>query len=167
MCCSGECSSPYSLPNFYTISLNTSVPNSFFVWLAEALSSVPIICHLWHGFLRLSAQLCNSHSDFLKPFDLCTRDTELASCQEGCWVLRGFFYHFLFIWYYYFSSSIWRNPRWKSPPDLRVHSPSQQGKAWQQEGETVGYIVSTVGKQREMDAGAQLSPFYSVQDSSP
>ena len=35
------------------------------------------------------------------------------------------------------------------------------GKAWQKEREIAGYIVSTVRKQREMDAGTQLTFSFS------
>ena len=33
-------------------------------------------------------------------------------------------------------------------------------KAWQQEREAAGHMASTVRKQREMDAGAQLTFFF-------
>lgn len=98
--------------------------------------------------------------------------THLWSLHKGC--RAGFmprrvlsslwlFYHFLFIWYYYFSSSIWRNPRWKSPKEQRVYCGSQfQGTVHHiREGMAAGaqgnWSLCLQSGSREMNAGTLLA----------
>lgn len=49
--------------------------------------------------------------------------------------------------------------------DLQVRGPVHHGgKAWRQGHQVAGHIMSAVRRQGAMNAGAQLSPFHSIQD---